>query len=162
MGCIQRRGIYTVANADRGKNSDRKLIPVNNMTVLADDIVTLPEQLQMAGYRTGHFGKWHLGQIPKLKGWMSISLGKRGVRPRARLSQPFQFSNLVEKDKGKYLTDRISEEAVKFIHQNSKQPFFLYLAHYAVHTPIRLEGPSPCFKVVLQTVVIPMLVMPQW
>ena len=76
-------------------------------------------------------------QIPKLKGWMSISLGKRGVRPRAAAITAFQFSNLVEKDKGKYLTDRISEEAVKFIHQNSKQPFFLYLAHYAVHTPIQ-------------------------
>jgi len=133
-----RHGIYTVANADRGKNSDRKLIPVNNMTVLADDIVTLPEQLQMAGYRTGHFGKWHLGPDPKTQGMDVNIAGKTWGSPSGGgYHSPFNFPNLVEKDKGKYLTDRISEEAVKFIHQNSKQPFFLYLAHYAVHTPIQ-------------------------
>ena len=40
---------------------------------------------------------------------------------------------------GEYLTDRLTDEAVKFIRTNREKPFFLYLAHYAVHVPIEAK-----------------------
>jgi arylsulfatase A-like enzyme len=43
----------------------------------------------------------------------------------------------VTKEKGEYLTDRLGQEACKFIEKNKDNPFFLYLTHYAVHTPIQ-------------------------
>jgi hypothetical protein len=39
--------------------------------------------------------------------------------------------------KGEYLTDRLTEESIKFLEQNKNQPFLLFLSHYAVHTPIQ-------------------------
>ncbi|MBT3891443.1 MAG: sulfatase-like hydrolase/transferase, partial [Planctomycetaceae bacterium] len=53
-----RHGIYTVASSARGKSKDRRLIPVENNTILRDGIITLPEKLRTLGYRTGHVGKW--------------------------------------------------------------------------------------------------------
>ncbi len=133
-----RHGVYTVGSAARGKSADRKLIPVANETVLMDSIVTLPEQLQQLGYRTAHFGKWHLGPDPTTQGMDVNIAGKEWGSPSGGgYHSPFDFPNLVEAAPGKYLTDRISEEAVAFIEANEAEPFFLYLAHYSVHTPIQ-------------------------
>ena len=41
---------------------------------------------------------------------------------------------------GEYLTDRLAAEAEKFIEANKDKPFFLYLPHYAVHTPLRAKA----------------------
>jgi len=43
---------------------------------------------------------------------------------------------------GEYLTDRLTDEAIQFISRNKDRPFFLYLAHYAVHTPIQAKEPG--------------------
>jgi arylsulfatase A-like enzyme len=42
----------------------------------------------------------------------------------------------IEGREGEYLTDRLTDEAVRFIRDNKDHPFFLYLPHYAVHVPI--------------------------
>ena len=133
-----RHGVYTVGNSTRGKSVDRKLIPVDNKTVLASEINTLPEQLRRLGYRTGHFGKWHLGDDPTTQG-MDINIAGKiwGSPSGGGYHSPFNFPNLKEEKAGVYLTDRISEKAVEFIHDNQNRPFFLYLAHYSVHTPIQ-------------------------
>jgi arylsulfatase A-like enzyme len=41
---------------------------------------------------------------------------------------------------GEYLTDRLTDEAVRFIQQNAEQPFLLYFPHYAVHTPLQAKA----------------------
>ncbi len=56
-----RTGIYTVGSTDRFDTSKRPLIPVPNVQQLARDKITVAEALKKAGYTTGHFGKWHLG-----------------------------------------------------------------------------------------------------
>ena len=99
---------------------------------------TLAEALKGHGYATAIFGKWHLGeepagplshgfdvQVPKWnKGW-----------PRAGYHAPFRLEGISGKA-GDYLTDRLTDEALKFIEQNKAKPFFLYLSHFAVHDPI--------------------------
>ncbi len=90
-----RHGIYTVASSARGKSKDRRLIPIENTTVLRDNIATLPEQLKTLGYRTGHFGKWHLGADPTTQG-MDVNIAGRewGSPSGGGYRSPFAFPNL--------------------------------------------------------------------
>ncbi len=133
-----RHGIYTVASSARGKSKDRRLIPVENNTVLRDGITTLPEKLRTLGYRTGHFGKWHLGADPTTQG-MDVNIAGRewGSPSGGGYRSPFNFPNLKSDKPGEYLNDRISEAACDFIRSSKEQPFFVYLSHYSVHTPIQ-------------------------
>ena len=133
-----RHGIYTVASSSRGKSKDRRLIPIENTTVLRDNIATLPEQLKTLGYRTGHFGKWHLGTDPTTQG-MDVNIAGRewGSPSGGGYRSPFAFPNLKSDIPGEYLTDRISESACDFIRNSKHKPFFVYLSHYSVHTPIQ-------------------------
>ena len=51
---------------------------------------------------------------------------------------PYNIPTLTPEGKdGEYLTDRLGEEAARFIEKNQGRPFFLYLPHFAVHTPIQ-------------------------
>ncbi|MEM8484830.1 MAG: sulfatase [Bacteroidota bacterium] len=135
-----RHGIYTVASAARGKAENRKMIPVENETTLDLDFVTLAEALQGAGYTTGHFGKWHLGHegnFPEDQGFdVNVAGHHRGSPPGGHFS-PYKNPTLDDGPEGEYLTDRLTDEALAFIEQYNASPFFLYLTHYAVHTPIQ-------------------------
>ena len=57
-----RTGVYTVGGIDRFDWSMRPLRPVENVTALPLDLDTVADQLQKAGYATGIFGKWHIGE----------------------------------------------------------------------------------------------------
>ncbi|HET6575163.1 MAG TPA: sulfatase-like hydrolase/transferase [Fimbriiglobus sp.] len=108
--------------------------------------VTLAEALKGAGYATAHVGKWHLGGQgfgPKQQGFDVNVGGDRAGSPRSYFA-PFRnkqgfIPGLEDAPDGEYLTDRLTTEAVKFIAANKDKPFFLYLAHYAVHTPLRAK-----------------------
>ena len=133
-----RHGVFTVANSDRGKAAFRKLIPIKNKTVLADKFVTIAESLKAAGYVTATMGKWHLGEDPTTQGFDVNIAGKQWGGPSGGgYHSPYNYPNLVNRKKGEYLTDRLGTEACKFIEANKEKPFFLYLTHYAVHTPIQ-------------------------
>ncbi len=141
-----RTGIYTVGSAARGREADRQLIPVENNETLALDVVTVAEALQRAGYATGHIGKWHLGGegfLPTDQGFAwSIGGNALGappshVHPYARAGR--SLPGLEKGMPGEYLADRLTEEAIGFLERERGGPFFLYLSHYGVHTPI--QGP---------------------
>ena len=135
-----RHGIYTVANSDRGKASLRKIIPTKNTTVLADEFVTMAEALKAGGYTTATMGKWHLGKDPTTQGFdINIAGREWGSPSGGGYHSPYKYPNLVNKQKGEYLTDRLGNEAAKFIEAHKDKPFFLYLTHYAVHTPIQAK-----------------------
>jgi len=135
-----RHGIYTVGDPKRGNHKFRKLEPTENETVLADSFVTMAEALQSNGYRTASMGKWHLGADPTTQGFDINIAGKEWGSPSGGgYHSPYKYPNLVNNKPGEYLTDRLGEEACKFIRESKDQPFFLYLTHYAVHTPIQAK-----------------------
>ena len=134
-----RHGIYTVSPSARGKSINRKLIPIENNPTLPASFITMAEPLKAAGYTTASMGKWHVGEDetgPLGQGFDVNIGGTHAGHPKSYFS-PYKNSQLSDGPKGEYLTDRITDEAVKFITSNSKKPFFLYLPHYAVHTPIQ-------------------------
>lgn len=137
-----RHGVYTVGNPDRGQAKLRKLIPTPNKTVLNERFVTIAEALQRAGYTTATIGKWHLGPDPTRQGFdINIAGGNAGSPSGGGYHSPYRYRNCEQSEPGEYLTDRLGAEAVKFIEQQSAdKPFFLYLTHYAVHTPIQAKA----------------------
>lgn len=137
-----RHGVYTVGNPDRGQSGNRILIPSPNNIVLDGSFVTLAEALKAYGYTNCHVGKWHLGAdeltSPEAQGFDVNIAGNHAGAPRSYFS-PYKNANLPDGPEGEYLTDRLTDEALKFIESNKENPFFLYFAHYAVHMPIQAK-----------------------
>lgn len=139
-----RHGVFTVGTPARGKAQDRRLIPVENDTTLNAEQVTIAEVLGPAGYTCASMGKWHMGNDPELgpigQGFDVNVAGNESGSPRGGHFSPYRNPQLSDGPKGEYLTDRLTDEAVKFVEQNKAKPFFLYLTHYAVHTPIQARA----------------------
>ncbi len=131
-----RHGIFTVGTSERGLEKFRKLVPVPNRTRLPLSEQTLAQVFKQAGYATGVFGKWHLG-------------GARGYHPSRRgfdeaivtAGRHFRFKTNPPRKipPDAYLADWLTDRAVEFIRRNRHRPFFLYLPHFAVHTPLQAK-----------------------
>lgn len=136
-----RHGIFTVGDPRRGNHKLRKLEPIENRTVLQDHWVTIAEVLKNAGYRTASMGKWHLGEDPTTQGFDVNVAGREWGSPSGGgYHSPLRYPHLAVEDEGTYLTDALTDRAIEFIQQNQTRPFFLYLTHYAVHTPIQAKA----------------------
>ena len=147
---FQRRGGKTPAKNPTeyvGGPGRRLLCPPNPFWLELEER-TLAEVLKSAGYSTCHIGKWHLGDakwFPQKQGFDENFGGCDYGQPPSyfdpytnkRLQQG--IPHLKPRKKGEYLTDREADEAAGFITRNKDKPFFLYLAHYAVHTPIQAK-----------------------
>ena len=131
-----RTGVYTVWGIDRFDWSMRPLRPVENVTALPLDLDTVADQLQKAGYATGIFGKWHIGEKgphhPARRGFDEaiVTMGKH-----------FNFTTNpdVVVPQGVYLADFLTDKAVDFIARHKDHPFFLYLPHFGVHSPYQAK-----------------------
>jgi len=128
-------GIYTVGSSERGDARTRRIVPAPNTTVLRNEFHTLAEALQESGYITASLGKWHLGEDPCSQGFDLNVAGSLRGHPHSYFA-PYGGPEL-EAPEGEYLTDRLTQEALKFMRQNKHQPYFVYLPYYAVHTPIQ-------------------------
>lgn len=130
------------------------LLMPQSKTFLALEHYTLAEALHDAGYRTGHFGKWHLGLTqphwPEQQGFdvafhchpdpgpPNSYFSPYGVVPpgtQRQVNEKRILGTITDGPDGEYITDRLTEEALKFIDSNKDRPFFLNLWHYGVHGP---------------------------
>ncbi len=105
---------------------------------LSLETMNLARALKAAGYATASIGKWHLGEAafwPDKQGFDLNIAGCDKGQPPSYFS-PYHIPTLPDGPPGEFLSDRLTAEAVKFITQNKERPFFLYLPHYAVHTPL--------------------------
>jgi arylsulfatase A-like enzyme len=131
-----RTGIYTVGNIDRFNWRQRPLRPVDNVVKLPLQKVTLADALRTAGYATGMFGKWHLGDDeqhhPSARGFDEAitSSGKHFN---------FQTNPPTEHAEDAYLADFLTDRAVDFIARHQDEPFFLYLPQFGVHAPYQAK-----------------------
>jgi arylsulfatase A len=107
---------------------------------LPQEETTLAEHLKGAGYATASIGKWHLGPDgPKAHGFDHNLGGYEAGQPPSYFS-PYKIPTLKDGPEGEFLTDRLTEEAVGFIRASKDRPFFVYLPHYAVHTPLQAKA----------------------
>ncbi len=101
---------------------------------------TIANRLKAAGYVTGAVGKWHLGANPEFhplrRGFDEFFGFLPGAHTYFAQGRPTILRGTESVDEKEYLTDAFGREAVAFIEQHKEQPFFLYLAFNAVHTPM--------------------------
>ena len=142
-------GQYTFDNESPGGT------PKNGVV---QDTRFIPQILKEAGYKTGAFGKWHLGEgagnHPLDRGfdkWIGFEGGsmeyhfdlakEKSLRSHGANNTIFDGKAPYEK-KWEHTTDLFSDEAIRFIEENKSHPFFVYLAYNAVHGPLwRPEKP---------------------
>jgi arylsulfatase A-like enzyme len=108
---------------------------------LGPEQLTIAKALKQMGYATASMGKWHLGGEefrPGVHGFdVNLAGGHQGQPPS--YFSPYRLPTLPDGPRGEYLTDRLTDEAVKFIREPRNGPFFLYLPHFAVHTPLQAK-----------------------
>lgn len=108
---------------------------------------TLAEVLRSMGWATASIGKWHLGgtNATPLQRGFDLNIAGSHIGQPASYFWPYGATNASHRVQGlaeaggasgEYLTDRLTDEALRFIEANRSRPFFLYLAHYAVHSPL--------------------------
>ena len=116
------------------------IVPRNRTQFLPDKIVTIGEIMKQAGYKTGYFGKWHLGNKfehhPLSQGYDEANVGQ-GY---------YNVKFIPEREKGsvKRLSELLTDFGEEFIEKNRDNPFFLFIAHYDVH--VQLDADKELIK----------------
>ena len=117
-----------------------RVVDVPYLKELPSGETTLAEALRQGGYRTYHVGKWHLGgegHFPEQHGF-EVNVGGCSMgSPQHGYFSPWKIPTLPDGPEGEYLTDHLTDEAIRLLEENGDAPFFMYLSHYAVHTPIQ-------------------------
>ena len=101
--------------------------------------VTIAEVLREAGYRTASVGKWHLGSrdhYPQTHGFDVNVAGTHYHSPPRGHGYFLPNPLFPDAKKGTFLTDRLTDEALKLMEKWKDEPFFLYFPYHAVHDPV--------------------------
>lgn len=122
----QRSGVYSVTNGFES---------------MAPEAITLGELLQPLGYRTGLFGKWHLGEYypmtPQAQGFDEFVGFRTGHH--ADYFDPILEHNGQDQAYRGYITDLLTQEAFAFM-EKTDAPFFCFLSLNAPHTPLQIDS----------------------
>ncbi|WP_282073921.1 sulfatase-like hydrolase/transferase [Polaribacter atrinae] len=114
---------------------------------LSDDVVTMADVFKQNNYKTIALGKWHLGGTesdhPNKRGFDEFYGFIAGGRSYFPIKKPSKHHMLQQNGKrvkfDGYLTDVLGNRSVNFVEENKDQPFFMYLAYNAVHTPMEAK-----------------------
>ncbi|MBT3383467.1 MAG: sulfatase [Prolixibacteraceae bacterium] len=123
--------------------------------------ITFAEALKEYNYKTGYFGKWHLGYAKEhwaanqgfdvAIGGMDLDWAWKIAHPEVeapdvdrgrghkRFFSPHHLTFMEDGSEGEYLTERLTNETIKFITENKDEPFFAYLSFHTVHTPLQAK-----------------------
>lgn len=148
-GCYPKR-------VDMATGSNFGVLLAGDTKGLHPNEITIAEVLKSAGYKTGMFGKWHLGDqpefLPTRQGfgeYFGIPFS-HDIHPFHPRQSHFQFPPLplldqeevIEMDPdADFLTKRITEHAVSFIERHKDESFFLYVPHPIPHAPLHVSPP---------------------
>ena len=143
---------------------EKDIINIEKMGLPQSEI-TIAEMLKPQGYHNVHIGKWHLGHsnefLPRKQGFdesLRIDQGSLFL-PKddpnvvnaklefdpidkilwGNLPYAVNFNEGPRMEPKGHLTDYLTDEAVKFIEYNKNRPFFLYMAYWAVHSPLQAK-----------------------
>ena len=106
---------------------------------LANEEITIAEELKRAGYKTFQYGKWHLGNktyYPTNQGFDSqFAVGGAGCGTGGYFAPYAGIDDIPQGPTDEYLTERLTNEVCNKIEQVKNDKFFIYFAHYNVHSP---------------------------
>lgn len=103
---------------------------------------SIASALKDDGYNTWHVGKWHLGGEPYHPDKHGFDVNVAGCHwgmPSKGYFSPWEIPTLENGPEGEYLTDRLTDEAIKLIQSNNDKPFYLNMCYYSVHIPIQAK-----------------------
>lgn len=115
----------------------QKVVTLVSRNFMPLEEVTIAERLKTNGYTTGFIGKWHIGQdpyMPENQGFDYNVAGGATPGPPNYFS-PYHIKKLPDGPPQEYLTDRITDEAIKYIDAKKDSTFFLCLWEFGVHAP---------------------------
>lgn len=121
-------------------NQDYPLLGPEDLYELPLNENTLAEVFKAHGYSTFFAGKWHLGDdgfLPQNQGFDVNIGGYHMGQPPGGYHSPYKNPYLTDGPEGEVLTDRLTEESMKYLDTIGNKPFLLYLPYYTVHTPIQ-------------------------
>lgn len=109
-------------------------VPQHEVQHLPDDITTIGDAMQAAGYKTGYFGKWHLGNesrhLPNARGYDKAHMYAGGGFYKPKFRPEYKAPE------NKRLSDALTDMGIDFIRENKEDPFFLFISHYDVHVQL--------------------------
>jgi arylsulfatase A-like enzyme len=115
----------------------QKVICPKSRTFMPLEEYTIAEALKAAGYITAHIGKWHLGHEkywPEHQGF-DINIGGGQYPGPPSYFSPYKIVTLPDGPEHEYITDRCTDEAIRFLEDHRDGPFFLSYWQYPVHAP---------------------------
>ena len=121
----------------------RTITPISNQ-YMAEDEYTLGMAFKDNGYNTAFMGKWHMGPLafggPEVHGFDTTA----AIIEANRCSMFFPFRGMPyfpDAKEGDYFTDKLTDTAIEYLEKQRDEdsPFFMYLAHFAMHSPIEAK-----------------------
>ncbi|MGZ0655445.1 sulfatase [Coraliomargarita sp. W4R72] len=118
--------------------ASQKTLNIDSANRLDTALPTLGKLLHEGGYRTGHFGKWHLGYPPfsPLEHGFEVDIPHHpGPGPAGNFVAPWSFGNIAPNFPGEHIEDRMAEEAITWMREVADEPFYLQFWQFSVHAP---------------------------
>jgi len=125
-----------------GGHTQGRVIDAPYIRQLPPEECSLATALKHSGYNTWHVGKWHLGDEPYYPEKQGFDVNIGGCHyghPKGGYFSPYNIPTLKDGQEGEYLTDRLTDEAIRLIENRNDEPFFLNMCYYSVHTPIQAK-----------------------